>query len=226
VRVVVGVLVAGMLLAACDSHGSGPIVPTPGVARAASAVVGSAATVELVSGATAVSVVSADLGASRVRVSTPADAGQRPALTVAGSVVSVQLLQTATPGPSAVTIELDRRVRWDVRLSGGATSETLDLGDARLSAVSFLAGATTIDLRLPAPSGAVPIRLAGGATSFAVHVPAGVATGVRVGGGAGSATVHGVTRAGIPGGTVLRTAAEPDRYDIDAVAGVSTLTVD
>ena len=68
--------------------------------------------------------------------------------------------------------------------------------------------------------------MAGGATEFTVHVPAGVATGVRVGGGAASVEVDGVRRTGLPGGTVVTTASAPDRYDVDATAGVSTLVLD
>jgi hypothetical protein len=47
---------------------------------------------------------------------------------------------------------LDRRVRWQVRRSGGATDELLDLRGARLSGVDLAAGATGIELRLPAPA--------------------------------------------------------------------------
>jgi hypothetical protein len=69
---------------------------------------------------------------------------------------------------------LDRRVRWQVRMSGGATDELLDLRGARLSGVELAAGATGIELR------------AAGAS----------------------------------------TAAVPDRYDVDAAAGVSALVLD
>ena len=68
--------------------------------------------------------------------------------------------------------------------------------------------------------------MAGGATEFTLHVPTGVATGVRVGGGAASADVDGVRRTGLAGGTVLSTATATDRYDVDATAGVSTLVLD
>ena len=68
--------------------------------------------------------------------------------------------------------------------------------------------------------------MAGGATEFTVHVPTGVATGVRVGGGAASTDVDGVRRSGLSGGTVLSTATAPHRYDVDATAGVSTLVLD
>jgi hypothetical protein len=206
---------------------TGTAAATPGRAHQASAAVpGDAATVDLVSGATAVTVRAADLGLDRVRAVTPDDAGIAPALDVEGDVVDVHLVQTGQSGPSAVTVLLDRRVRWQVRLSGGATSQQLDLTGARLSGIDFAAGATRIDLRLPAPDRTVPVRMTGGASEFTVHVPAGVAAAVRVGGGAGSTEVDGVRRSGLPGGTVLSTATATDRYEVDAVAGVSSFVLD
>ncbi len=185
-----------------------------------------AATVDLVSGATTVTVRTADLGRDRIAAVTPDGAAVAPALDGGGDTVTVQLVSTGERGPAAVTVLLDRRVRWQVRMSGGATDELLDLRGARLSGVDLAAGATRIELRLPAPDRAIPIRMAGGASELTVHVPAGVATGVRVGGGAASAELDGVRRTGLAGGTVLRTATDPDRYDLDAIAGVSALVVD
>ena len=80
-------------------------------------------------------------------------------------------------------------------------------------------------LVLPVPDRAVPIRMAGGATDFTLNVPRGVATAVRIGGGAASTEVDGVRRTGLAAATVLATATDPDRYDVDATAGVSTLTL-
>ena len=118
---------------------------------------------------------------------------------------------------------LDRRVRWQARISGGAASQLLDLRGARLSGVDLAAGAARIELVLPVPDRAVPLRMAGGATEFTLHVPRGVATAVRVGGGAADTDVDGVRRTGLAAGTVLASTTAPDRYDVDATAGVSTL---
>jgi hypothetical protein len=57
-------------------------------------------------------------------------------------------------------------------------------------------------------------------------VPRGVATAVRIGGGAASTEVDGVRRTGLAAGTVLATTTAADRYDVDATAGVSTLTLE
>ncbi len=227
----IGLVAVALLAAACDresgrSLGFGPPGPTVAPHRAATGLTGDAGTVDLVSGATTVTVRIADLGADRVRVTTPDDAGVAPALAVDGDIVTVHLVQTGVSGPAAVTVLLDPRVRWQVRMSGGAVRQRLDLRGARLTGVDLAAGATRIELTLPVPDRAVPIRMAGGATEFTVHVPAGVATGIRVGGGAASTDVDGVRRTGLAGGTVLSTATAPDRYEVDATAGVSSLVLD
>jgi hypothetical protein len=230
-----GALVAVALLATACERGDGridPLTPLPGPGAAtpahqvATGLHADTGTLDLVSGATTVAVRTADLGPARVRASTPDGAGIAPALEVVGDSVNVHLVQTGQPGPAAVTVLLDPRVRWRVRMSGGAVDQTLDLTGARLAGVDLVAGATRIDLRLPRPDRAVPVTMAGGATEFTLHVPAGVATAVRVGGGAASTDVDGVRRTGLPGGTVLSTTTAADRYDLDATAGVSTLVLD
>jgi hypothetical protein len=192
----------------------------------ATGVTGDTATVDVVSGATTVTVRSDDLaGADRLQALTPDGAGVAPVLETDGDTIGVHLVQTGEPGPSAVTVLLDRRVRWQMRMSGGATSELLDLRSSRLSGVDLAAGAARIELVLPVPDRAVPITMAGGATEFTLTVPRGVATAVRIGGGAANTEVDGVRRTGLSAGTVLATSTATDRYDVDATAGVSTLII-
>jgi len=231
-------LAAVLVISACSGTGpvDGPGSPlAPGRAGSlrqvhphavATAVSADAATVDLGSGATTATVRTADLGgADRLRAVTPDGAGVAPVLETGGDTVGVHLVRTGEPGPSAVTVLLDRRVRWQVRISGGATSQLLDLRGARLSGVDLAAGAARIELVLPVPDRAVPIRMAGGATEFTLQVPRGVATAVRVDSGAGTTEIDGVRRTGLAAGAVLATATASDRYDVDAAAGVSTLTL-
>lgn len=183
------------------------------------------AELDVVSGATAVTVRVADLAPELVRASTPEGSRVAPAVSRDGTRVRVALASTGLAGPADVTVVLDRQVRWRVRLSGGATTEVVDLRGGRVDGVEFAAGVNRIELSLPAPRGVVPVRMSGGASDFTVLLPAGVDAGVRVGGGAGSVQVDGVRRTGLSGGTTVRSSTAADRYDIDATAGVSTLTV-
>ena len=97
-----------------------------------------------------------------------------------------------------------------------------------LAGVEFAAGVSHFRLALPTPDGTVAVRMLAGASEFDLTAPPGVPARVRLGSGAGSVTVDGSTRTGVAQGTVLTTAvvgSASDRYDIDASAGVSRLTL-
>jgi hypothetical protein len=198
-----------------------------------------AATLDLVSGATSVTVRGVPLGDELYRVATPEHGRVVPAVTEVHDIVQVQLVNAGGDGPSTVVIELNRSVRWDLRFTAGATSTTVDLRDASVASVAFVGGVSSIDLTLPdltlpdltlpRPAGTVPVRMSGGAGQFAIHAPSGAPVRVRFGAGAGSATVDGGRQNGLSAGTVITPEgwdAASDRYDVDNIAGVSTLTVD
>ncbi|GAA1641952.1 hypothetical protein [Catellatospora bangladeshensis] len=188
-----------------------------------------AAALAVVGGATTVTVRAVDLGADLFRISTPPDSRLAPEVVESGGRFELHLAETGSTGPAAVEVLLDQRVRWDLRLSGGSTETLVDLGAGRLSALDFAAGSSRIEAVLPEPDGAVTVRMGGGANTFLVRVPQAVPVRVSAGGGAATVTVDGVRRSGIAGGTVFTPpgwADAADRYDVDATAGVSTLTVD
>ena len=183
----------------------------------------------VVSGATTVTTRAEDLGDDLYRVSTPDDSRLAPSMVGASGRLQLHLDDTGLDGPAAVQILLSDKVRWKLRYSGGANDTAVDLRHGRLAGLDFSTGSSRIEVALPKPEETVTVRMAGGASEFLLHAPAGVATRVTIGSGAGTVTVDGARRTGIIGGTVL---AEPawagakDRYDIDATAGVSTLTLD
>ena len=97
-----------------------------------------------------------------------------------------------------------------------------------LAVVAVTAGSDILDVTLPRPAGTLPFLFAGGASQFRLSLPGGVPARVIAGGGAGYLTVDGQTRTGIAGGTIVATpgwATASARFDIDATAGVSRLTV-
>ena len=108
------------------------------------------------------------------------DGDHSPAVVDNGDVVQL----TGVGNSSSVVVELNPSVTWTVRLVDGASSETLDLHDLKLAGLEIIGGVSSIDLRLPAPHGTVPVRMTGGANRFAIHRPAGAAVRVRAGGGA------------------------------------------
>jgi len=187
------------------------------------------ATLDLVSGATTVTVRSGDLGSDMYRISTPEHAAQLPAVVDRDDRVEVQLADSGEKGASTVLIELSDHVAWHLRIGGGAAEASVDLRKGGVASVDFPNGVSSIDLSLPSPHGTVPVTVAGGASTWSVHLPAGVAAQLRVGAGASAATFDGTQHSGISGGTTYQTDgydSATDRYHLDAASGVSTIVVD
>lgn len=187
------------------------------------------ATFDLRSGAISVTVRGLDLGDRLYRIETPDNANIVPAVSDSGGNVGLQLNNVDGTGPSAVVVQLNRAVRWQLRFTAGATTDAVDLKDMNISGVIFIGGVTNIDLTLPRPHGTLPVQMGGGASRFGVHAPAGVPVRVRAGGGAGGVSVDDTTRSGVAAGTVITPDgwdSATDRYDIDNTAGVSAVTVD
>jgi hypothetical protein len=188
-----------------------------------------AATLDLVSGATSINVEVGNTGGKLFQATTPAASGLLPQAVVTGSHVSLSLANAGSPGVSALMVVLDRDVVWTVNLDGGATSDVVDGRLGKLAAVTIAAGATSIELTLPAPSGTTTVHETGGASRFVVHAAGTFPAQVRFSGGGGSAVIDGTSHSGIGGGTAFTPtewATAHDRYDIEMDAGVSSFTLD
>jgi hypothetical protein len=212
------------------SPGTGPAA-RPGAAPGTVAVARDGrqrAELQVLSGATSVTVGTAALGGDLARATVPPGAGVRPRLVVSGSTVQLFLDSAGGPGPAVVRVMLSSAVAWRLAFSGGATLTSVFAGHGQLRSAAFTAGSSQVTLRLPRPHGTVPLVLAGGASQVTITAPRGVPARLQLTGGAGSATLAGQSYTGLAGGTVLTapgwmTAA--DRYDIEAPAGISAITV-
>jgi hypothetical protein len=205
-----------------------PIDRAPHVVTGRAGGIQDVATFELVNGADVVRVYVRDLGADLFRVSTPDDAKVAPSVNEDRSTVVAGLRDTGLAGPAVVNVELSDDVAWNVRLAGGATDETVDLTGGRGGNVDFSAGTSRATVALPAATGTQRVTLSGGASQFAVRLVGSAPVRVAANGGAGSVTVDGDTHTGVAGGSIWTPddwAAANSRYDIDATASVSTMTV-
>ncbi len=217
-------LCAGVVvLAACSGPHRGPshAAAMPRAGR-------QTAVLEVVSGATTLSVGTGDLGGSLLRAWTPASSGTRPVLTGRGPAVLLRLESAGHGGPATVHVLLNPHVIWRLVLAGGTSRTTVSLGRGRVSGVDLAAGTSVIRMTLPRPGGTVPVVLAGGASQALLSLPAGIPARLRLIGGAGFATLAGHTYTGVAGGTVLTAAGwarAASRYDIEAPAGVSAISV-
>jgi hypothetical protein len=193
------------------------------------------AALKITSGTPVLDISVARLDGTLLRVSTPASAPVRPVLS--GSAPILLSLAGTRPGPSspghggggyAVRVVLNSAVRWSLDLAGGTQRTNVDLRGGKVGGIAVTAGSDILDVSLPAPGGVLPLLFAGGASQFLLSLPGGVPAEVIVGGGAGFLSVDGQNLTGVAGGTVLATpgwAAARSRFDIDATAGVSQLTI-
>jgi hypothetical protein len=189
---------------------------------------GDQASFELVDGADAVRVVVADLGGAMLEMSTPEPAKAAPVVDVEGPRVIAGLRGTGLPGPAVVTVTLSRDVRWTVRLSGGATDELVDLTGGPGGDIDFVAGTSRAEAALPAAPGTQRITMSGGTNQFVIRLAGDAPVRVAATGGAASVTIDGVRHTGIPADAIWTPdawATATSRYDINATAGVSTMTV-
>jgi hypothetical protein len=230
-----GVLVVAALVLAAAAGGTAAALTRSGPGHVASMPVAgrASATLEVTSGTPVLTIGVAKLGGALLRVSTPDYAPVRPVLSGSGPVV-LSLDGTSPSGPApkgggyAVRVVLNSAVMWNLDLAGGTQRTAADLRGGRAGQITVTAGSDILDVTLPRPTGTTALRLAGGESQLLVSLPGGVPAQVIVGGGASLVTVDGQSLTGVAGGTVLTPpgwAGAASRFDIDATAGVSRLTV-
>jgi hypothetical protein len=184
------------------------------------------AELDVVSGATSVTVLSAPLGDDLYRVSTPARGGVRPLVRQAHGQVRVSL--TGSGGPASLKIVLSSAVVWSLRFGGGATGLDVDFRSGKLDALDLVAGDSHASLTLPRPSGTVRVAEQGGLSKLTARLAGATPVRLTVDGGAAHVTLNGVTHTGVAGGTVFTEpgwSAAADRYDLLARGGVSSVSI-
>lgn len=122
--------------------------------------------------ASRVRIVLAGLPGLLYRISTPAGSGLAPRVTGRGGRISAALLPTGADGPDEVRIVLNREVRWDIRLPAGAGEQQLDLARGRITRLD-LGASGLIELRLPYPTGTVPVTFLDDVGTVSVTAPVG-----------------------------------------------------
>ena len=226
----VGYIIAGIVLvllalglfvalARSDSDGGGGTVSAPIAGR-------TEARLDVASGVNVIAVHSGDLGDDLYRISTSDGSGQTPRVSDQDGWLLVGL---EANGPnhaqSSVNIELSSAVIWQFRVSGGASEARLDFRGARVNRIDLASGVSSVEMWLPGPAGTLLVREIGGTADLTAHI-ARAPVRVSVNGGA---VIDGASHRGISAGAVFAPddwSNAADRYDIDAVGGVSQLSVD
>jgi hypothetical protein len=221
VAIAAAVLAVAAVGTAVALTGSAP--PADAASMAASG--RASAALKISSGTTVLEVRMARLGGTLLRVSAPQGGQSRPVLS-GSSVIVLSLAGGQAQGP--VTVVLNSAVTWSLDFAGGTQRTDADLRGGKLAGIAVTAGSDILDLSLPRPAATLPFVLVGGVSQFRLSLPEGVPARVTVGGGAAMVSDGGQTLTGVAGGTVISPpgwAAATSRFDIDATAGFSRLTV-
>jgi hypothetical protein len=188
-----------------------------------------AATFEVAATAASVTVRSENLGTDLYRVTLAKAAGPvRAKVGDSGANHRLTLVKDPDTAAPPITVTLNAGVRWSLKLSAGNSQTSVNLRDSKLASVELAGGTNTFNLALPAPSGTLPLRVTHGMSKLNVDTH-GAPIRVTVDAGTGKVIIDGETRNGPKPGTVLTSdgwANAADRVDLDAVAGLGTLTVD
>lgn len=182
---------------------------------------------EVVGASASLHVRSANLGDALLDIATT-DRGSVPRLTDTGRGSRLELVPTGNAGTVGAVIQLNAKVAWTLRLTGGAFKQDIDMRAGGVAGIAIAGGTAHVVLQLPAPKGTVPLSLTGPVGELAIRTKAGAPVRLRLGAGAGTAVVDGRTHRKVRAGTALTSAkwrSAKNRYDIalsDTVTSVRT----
>ncbi|HEX9095203.1 MAG TPA: DUF5668 domain-containing protein [Candidatus Dormibacteraeota bacterium] len=217
--------------------GFGPTTPVGASTSSASAAVGNLqqATLDLNVGGATVTINTGTSAGQLYSASFHANSGDRTVATVNRSTGVVRIeLQTRTfffgpSGSRSVDVTLSDQVPWDISINGGATQQTLDLSNLKLSRLSINGGAQQITLILPPAGGIVPIEVNGGAANLTIHRPAGSEASLTMSGGVNDFTADGYHQASLAGEMSWQSsgyAGATNQYNIRVSGGANHVTID
>ncbi|XVU26824.1 hypothetical protein ACQPZJ_07150 [Actinoplanes sp. CA-054009] len=185
------------------------------------------ASFELLAATNKVNVSIGELGDDLYRISTPDDAGILPSPIVRGDDVKLQVTRDGDGTGGEIDVVLAAKVNWQLRFSGYAEEQVIDLTGGQISGLEMVGGMRTAQVTLSRPSGTVPIKVNGAVEKLALKSPADSPVRVKVGGGAQTVVAGTRTLKDVAAGSTLtpKDWAVPNRYDVGAGAPITTLTV-
>lgn len=123
-------------------------------------------------------------------------------------------------------VTLNAAIPWEIVITGGLSDLDADLGAGRVSGLEVRGGASNVVLVLPRPSGAVAIRIGGGASQVELRRPVDVGFRVQIGGGISRLELDDQSFGAIGGHASLSTPnLGADRYELHVRGGVSHVSV-
>jgi len=131
-------------------------------------------------------------------------------------------------GQQVADIALNTSIPWRIEIRGGAAGVSADLTGIDLLELSVSYGMSSVYLKLPAPSGTVPLRVSGGASDVTVNHPPGVPVRVQFTGWASAVQFHDELLSGLRNDLQLQSPGYEDaegRYDIEISGNASMVTI-
>ncbi|MEV8509412.1 hypothetical protein AB0368_31900 [Actinoplanes sp. NPDC051475] len=187
-----------------------------------------AASFELVSAVTRVTVRNEDLGNDLYRMTAPAGSGVLPEPELTQDSVRLQLTPDGDAGSGEVEVVLSAEVTWTLRFSGAADEQILNLQTGKVGGIDLAGGARRSAIQLPEAAGTVPLKVTGAVDELAMTSPAGNPVRVQVKGGAKTVAAGTRTLRDVPPGSTVtpKDWATNDRYDVEAEARVTLLSIE
>ncbi|MGH7903613.1 MAG: LiaI-LiaF-like domain-containing protein [Candidatus Dormibacteraceae bacterium] len=132
------------------------------------------------------------------------------------------------PASETVTLVLSDRLPWAVAVNGAAVDGTADLSSGSLSRLEVNGVGGRLDLRLPKPSGTVPVDITGAALRADLHFPPGVEEHVHTSGTASSVDVFGdrFNGFGSRDWSSAGYASATDRYQVNVSGAATSISLD
>ncbi|MFB9357672.1 hypothetical protein [Actinoplanes nipponensis] len=187
-----------------------------------------AASFELTTAVTKVTMRSEDLGDDLYRISTAADAGIIPRPVLAQDRVQLNLVPDGDGDTGAVDVVLSSRVVWNLRFAGATDEQRIDFTGGEVGGIDLAGGSRVTDIVLPKPAGTVALKVSGAVDELSLTAPAGNPVRVKMEGGAKTVAAGARTLRDVEPGSTLTPKgwATNDRYDVTAAARVTLLSVE
>jgi hypothetical protein len=199
----------------------------PDAAHRATAPLGATKTrvLEVIGNSAVLNVRSADLGKNLYDIAT-IDRSAVPQLTTTKRGATLKLIPTGDDGTVGAEIQLNSKVAWTLKLSGGLNEQTVDMQAGGVAGLQLTGGSAHIALLLPAPKGTVPLSVKGPLGDLTVSTRTGVPLRLQLTDGAASAVVDGKLHREVKPGTTLTSAGwtkAENRYDLTTTGKIATL---
>lgn len=187
-----------------------------------------AASFELATAVTKVTMRSEDLGDDLYRISTAEDAGIIPKPVLSQDRVQLNLVPDGDGSTGAVEVVLSSKVMWNLRFAGATDEQRIDFTGGELGGIDLVGGSRLTEIALPKPAGTVALKVTGAVDELSLTSPAGNPVRVQMQGGAKTVAAGARTLRDVEPGSTLTPKgwATNDRYDVTAQARVTLLSVE